>query len=133
MSSTSRTKGSSSTMRIRGLASDVEVCESSINEACNSRQHIGNKRYRPTSIQPPMKISTRLTNRLWRYSRYSRISGLFRFFPVRIMLVDDDPFVRDVAVMALSAVRGVTVAAHGSGADALAAAYGFAPNLLLLD
>lgn len=49
------------------------------------------------------------------------------------MVVDDDPFVRDVAATALSAVRGVTVAAYDSGPAALAAFDAFAPGLVLLD
>ncbi len=51
----------------------------------------------------------------------------------RIMLIDDDPFVRDVALTALSVVPGVTVQAWSSGAEALAALEGFAPELILLD
>lgn len=49
------------------------------------------------------------------------------------MVVDDDPFVRDVAVVALGAQPGVTVEAYDGGAAALAAFDAFAPDLLLLD
>ena len=49
------------------------------------------------------------------------------------MIVDDDPFVREVAATALGAVRGVRVMACGTGAAALAAFDGFAPTVLLLD
>src|SRR6185436_3386647 len=52
---------------------------------------------------------------------------------LRVMVVDDDPFVRDVAAAALAAVRGVTVATYGTGAAALAGFEDFAPGLLLLD
>src|SRR4051812_45386011 len=51
----------------------------------------------------------------------------------RIMLVDDDPFVREVVVTALSAVRGVRIRAYGSGPEALAAMGGFAADLVVLD
>ena len=51
----------------------------------------------------------------------------------RLMLVDDDPFVREVALAALSAVPGVTVKACASGAEALTVIEGFAPDLVLLD
>ncbi|MHB1204908.1 MAG: response regulator [Rhodospirillaceae bacterium] len=52
---------------------------------------------------------------------------------MHILLVDDDPFVRDVAVTALSAVRGVKVEAYGGGAEALAALDDFSPDLVVLD
>lgn len=59
-------------------------------------------------------------------------SGKTGIGPLRVMVVDDDPFVRDVAVTALGA-GGVEVMACDSGAAALAAFEGFAPALLLLD
>lgn len=52
---------------------------------------------------------------------------------VRVMVVDDDPFIREVAATALMGARGVTVATFDSGAAALAAADAFAPGLVLLD
>lgn len=52
---------------------------------------------------------------------------------LRVMVVDDDPFVRDVAAAALGAQPGVTVTAHDGGAAALAAFDAFSPDLLLLD
>ncbi len=52
---------------------------------------------------------------------------------LRVMVVDDDPFVREVAVTALAAAPGVTVGAFDSGAAALAAFDDFAPGLVLLD
>jgi CheY-like chemotaxis protein len=52
---------------------------------------------------------------------------------LQILLVDDDPFVRDVAVTALSAVRGVRVEACAGGAQALAALEDFTPDLVVLD
>lgn len=52
---------------------------------------------------------------------------------LRVMVVDDDPFIRDVAATALGAVPGVTVAAFEGGAAALAAIDAFAPGVVLLD
>jgi CheY-like chemotaxis protein len=51
----------------------------------------------------------------------------------RILYVDDDPDIRAVGTFALEGVGGLTVKACGSGAEALAEASGFAPQLLLLD
>lgn len=49
------------------------------------------------------------------------------------MVVDDDPFVRDVALTALGAAEGVRVTACADGAAALAALDTITPDLLLLD
>jgi CheY-like chemotaxis protein len=51
----------------------------------------------------------------------------------RILYVEDDPDIRAVGTFALEGVGGFTVRACGSGAEALAAAAGFAPQLLVLD
>ena len=51
----------------------------------------------------------------------------------RILYVDDDADIRAVGTFALEGVGGLTVRACGSGSEALAAAPGFAPQLLLLD
>lgn len=52
---------------------------------------------------------------------------------LRVMVVDDDPFVRDVVVTALGAVPGVIVTACAGGAEALSVLDIAAPNMLLLD
>lgn len=51
----------------------------------------------------------------------------------RILLVEDDESIRQIAVMSLQLMGGHEVIAFGSGADALAGAEAFAPQLLLLD
>jgi CheY-like chemotaxis protein len=51
----------------------------------------------------------------------------------RILYVEDDADIRSVAGFALEAVGGFVLAACASGEEALAAAPGFAPQLLLLD
>jgi two-component system OmpR family response regulator len=51
----------------------------------------------------------------------------------KILYVEDDPDIRAVGLFALQGVGGMTVKACGSGAEALAAAADFAPQLLLLD
>lgn len=51
----------------------------------------------------------------------------------RVLLVEDDPDIRSVAAMALEAIGGHLVQACESGAQAVAAAPGFAPDLVLLD
>lgn len=51
----------------------------------------------------------------------------------RILYVDDEPDIRAVAQMALEAVGGFTVLLCASGAEALARAEAFAPDLILLD
>lgn len=51
----------------------------------------------------------------------------------RILYVDDDPDIREVAVMALELDGGLEVRACASGAEALAQAPIFKPALILLD
>ncbi len=51
----------------------------------------------------------------------------------RILYVEDDPDIREVARLALEVVGGLTILACESGEDALARLPGFAPDLLLLD
>jgi two-component system, OmpR family, response regulator len=51
----------------------------------------------------------------------------------RILLVDDDPDLRAVAVLALTALGGYTVESCAAGCDALERAQSFAPDMILLD
>jgi two-component system OmpR family response regulator len=51
----------------------------------------------------------------------------------RVLYVEDDADIRTIAVLALEAVGGLTLCSCASGAEALAAATAFAPDLLLLD
>lgn len=51
----------------------------------------------------------------------------------RIMHVEDDPSIQEVAKIALEAVGGFTVHTCGSGQQALADYADFAPQLILLD
>ncbi len=51
----------------------------------------------------------------------------------RILMVDDDPDIRTVAHLSLTAVGGFTVELCGSGSEALEKAEAFAPELILLD
>ena len=51
----------------------------------------------------------------------------------RLLYVEDDGDIRTIASMALEVVGGFTLQACASGAQALAAAEQFAPQLLLLD
>ncbi len=51
----------------------------------------------------------------------------------KILFVEDDPDIQMVAQLALEAVGGYTVQICSSGAEALATAEGFAPDLVLLD
>ena len=51
----------------------------------------------------------------------------------RVLYVEDDADIRTIASMALEVVGGFTLKACASGAEALAAAEVFAPQLLLLD
>jgi len=51
----------------------------------------------------------------------------------RILLVDDDPDLLDVASLALADLGGFTVQGCSSAADALAQAPSFGPDLILLD
>lgn len=54
--------------------------------------------------------------------------------PLRsILLVEDDPDIRDIAQMTLEALGGYDVAAAGSGPEALVLASGAAPDLVLMD
>jgi two-component system OmpR family response regulator len=57
-----------------------------------------------------------------------------RFPPLgRILYVDDEPDIREVAKIALEVMGGFTVHACESGEMALAEAPGFKPDLILLD
>lgn len=51
----------------------------------------------------------------------------------RILYVEDEPDIRAIAQLALEAVGGFTVKVCSSGAEAIAAAAAFQPDLLLLD
>ena len=51
----------------------------------------------------------------------------------RVLHVDDDPDIREVAVMALEMLGGFTVATCDSGAKAVETALSFAPDVILLD
>ena len=51
----------------------------------------------------------------------------------RILLVDDDPDIRDVATLALRAIGGYTVEPCGSANEALDRSQSFWPDLILLD
>ena len=62
-----------------------------------------------------------------------RDEGRGRVFPATIMVVDDDPFVREILVAALSAADQVSVRAFASGEDAVKAAPSIHPDLVLLD
>src|SRR3954466_5608088 len=52
---------------------------------------------------------------------------------MRIMVIDDDPFVRSVAETALARLAGVMVRGFDGGAAALAAVSGFRPDVVVLD
>lgn len=51
----------------------------------------------------------------------------------RILLVEDDPDIREIAEMALGTVGGFEVLACGTGGEALRRAAGFAPQLAVVD
>lgn len=51
----------------------------------------------------------------------------------RILYVEDDPDIQAIAMMVLETINGFTLAACSSGAEALAKAVGFNPDLVLLD
>ncbi len=51
----------------------------------------------------------------------------------RILHVDDQPDIRGIVKLALGKIGGFTVLSCSSGEEALAAAPGFAPELLLID
>lgn len=54
--------------------------------------------------------------------------------PLRsILLVEDDPDIRDIAQMTLEALGGYSVAVAASGLEALAIAQDTAPDLVLMD
>ncbi len=50
-----------------------------------------------------------------------------------VLYVEDDPDIQMVAQMALEVVGGLTLRSCSSGREALLAATGFAPDLILLD
>src|SRR5687767_3643058 len=51
----------------------------------------------------------------------------------RILYVEDDADIQEIASMALTAIGGFTLEACSSGAAAVSAAPAFAPDLILLD
>lgn len=51
----------------------------------------------------------------------------------KILYVEDDPDIQDVAKMSLEMVGGYTLLVCSSGAEALAKAEAYAPDLILLD
>ena len=51
----------------------------------------------------------------------------------KVLYVEDDPDIREVAQLALELVGGLEVRMCASGEEAVAQAPGFAPDLLLLD
>lgn len=51
----------------------------------------------------------------------------------KILYVEDDPDIQDVAKMALEMVGGYTLCVCSSGPEAIDAAPGFRPDLILLD
>lgn len=51
----------------------------------------------------------------------------------RILYVEDDPDIQSIAVMVLETINDFTLATCSSGAEAVARAVGFAPDLMLLD
>ncbi len=51
----------------------------------------------------------------------------------RIMVVEDEPDIQTISKLALESLGGFIVQACGSGAEMLAAASSFAPDLILLD
>ncbi|MCC6913594.1 MAG: response regulator [Rhodospirillaceae bacterium] len=52
---------------------------------------------------------------------------------ISVLLVDDDPFIREVVAAALSVTPGVHVQSFASGEDALASARVAAPDIIVLD
>lgn len=52
---------------------------------------------------------------------------------ISVMVVDDDPFIREVVAAALTSRPGVHVQSYGTAADALAAARVAAPDIIVLD
>jgi CheY-like chemotaxis protein len=51
----------------------------------------------------------------------------------RVLHVEDEPDIQEVARMALEDVGGMTVGLAGSGREALSKAQSFAPDLILMD
>jgi CheY-like chemotaxis protein len=51
----------------------------------------------------------------------------------RILLIEDDPDIQEVASLALTSLGGFTVEICGSGPDAIAEAPRFRPQLIILD
>ena len=51
----------------------------------------------------------------------------------RILLVDDEPFIREIVEIALHVLSGYTVYTYSSGEEALQEVEDFAPDLILLD
>ncbi|MFC3115646.1 response regulator [Cellvibrio fontiphilus] len=51
----------------------------------------------------------------------------------RILYVEDDPDIQAIAMMVLESIHGFTMEACSSGAEALAKAMPFKPDLILLD
>lgn len=51
----------------------------------------------------------------------------------RILYVEDEPDIREIAQLALEVVGGLTLRSCASGEEALACAESFAPELILLD
>ncbi len=51
----------------------------------------------------------------------------------RILYVEDEPDIQEVALMTLEVIGGFTVEACSSGHEAIDKASGFAPDLILLD
>ncbi len=52
---------------------------------------------------------------------------------MRILHVEDDPDIREIALLSLETLGGFTVLQCGSGQEALDKVEGFAPDLFLLD
>jgi DNA-binding response OmpR family regulator len=53
--------------------------------------------------------------------------------PQSVLYIEDDPDIREVAVLALELIGGLTVRAYGAGLEALSATDDFSPDVLLLD
>ena len=51
----------------------------------------------------------------------------------RVLYVDDDPDIRDIAKIALEKIGGLTVRVCGSGTEALGAVPQFQPDMVVLD
>lgn len=53
--------------------------------------------------------------------------------PLRILIVDDDEYIREIALMCLARESGFDARAVGSGAEAIQMAGDWQPDLILLD